>query len=140
MRKCLLIGSLAGCLVLPVAAIALPVVHGAKFAERTASGHNAQAVASGRTSLPMAIYLRVTSRPLQPVTGFWSLVCTKGKGIGGGTTRHSLGGRTPFVRRLQLSFPRPSSCSAIASVGLTTSAGGVGSATGFLKVQLIATR
>ncbi|HKZ15546.1 MAG TPA: hypothetical protein VJL81_17045 [Solirubrobacterales bacterium] len=139
MWKRVLIGGLAAaCLALPVLAVAAPGIRGARFAQSTADGHNAQAVAIGKTKSPMAIYLRVTSRPAQPLTGFWSVDCTRAKGSGHFTTRRNFSGRSPQVRRLKLPFPRPVSCRAIVSAGITTSPGGASRASGFLKAQLFA--
>src|SRR5262249_27403603 len=113
-----------------------PEVRGQTFAKGSASGYIAQVVVSGRTEHPEAIYLRVKSQPPQPVSGFWSVVCTRDHG-GAGTTRRNVGGRAPVVRRLRLPFAHPSACSVTGSISLTASPGGIGTATGSLEVRLL---
>ena len=105
-------------------------VPGKKFGQETASGEYAIAVASGSVNRPRAIYVRVKSRPNQKATGAWNIVCSKG--FGAGSRRGQLRGRTPFVRKLTMSYRHPSSCTASASAQLSSG--------GFVKVQLYATR
>lgn len=102
---------------------------GKKFAQETANGDYAIAVAAGNTDHPRGIYLRVKSRPKQKVSGSWVVVCSKGYGAGSKSANFS--GTTTLVRKLRMPYKYPSSCTASASAQLQDS--------GFIKVQLYAT-
>ena|SRR5215218_491749 len=117
-------------LVVGIAAVALAGPPGKKFAQETASGDYAVAVAAGSTDGPKAIYVRVTSQPAQSVSGAWTVVCSKGSGAG--SKSGEIHGDTPLTRPLRLPTANPDSCTASASAQLSNG--------GFVKVQVSATR
>jgi hypothetical protein len=85
----------------------------------SASGDYAIAIASGRAKRPAAIYARVTSRPLQTISGHWTVVCSKG--FGAGSKSGSFKGRSPIQRRLRLPMARPDDCTVSTSGSLNRS-------------------
>lgn len=129
MRAGLIAGAALAGAVLLLAAVAFGAVPGKKFAQETANGEYAVAVAAGNTDDPSAIYLQVKSRPTQKVSGAWTVVCSKG--YGAGSKSGNFKGTTTMVRKLKMSYANPSSCTASASAQLSNG--------GFLKVQLYAT-
>lgn len=127
--------TLAGLLILvfalcAAAALAVAGVPGSKFAQETASGEYAIATAAGNVNHPDNIWVQVKSRPHQRASGAWLVTCTRG--YGAGSKQGQLHGRTPFVRKLKMPYANPSSCTASANAQLSDS--------GFVKVQLYATR
>jgi hypothetical protein len=104
-------------------------VAGKKFAQETANGEYAIAVAAGNVDHPKAIYLRVKSRPHQKVQGSWTVICSRG--YGAGSKSGDFEGQTTLDRKLKMSYRNPSSCTASAAAQLSDG--------GFIKVQLYAT-
>lgn len=82
-----------------------------------AQGEYAICVASGTANHPRGLWVHVTSRPHQHVSGAWSTTCSKGLGAGGKSGRIS--GRTPFVRRLKMAYRRPDMCIVAADAQLS---------------------
>lgn len=114
---------------LVVTGVALASLPGKKFAQETASGDYAIAVASGNVDDPAAIYVRVKSRPSQSLSGAWTVVCSKGTGAG--SKSGEIHGTAPLTRTLRLPMGNPDSCTASANAQLSDG--------GFVKVQLSAT-
>ena len=93
----------------------------------SAAGDYAIAIASANVRRPVAVAVRVLSRPRQRVSGNWTIVCSKGFGAGSKSGRFS--GRTPLTRLMRLPMRRPSDCTAAASAQLDRS--------GSLKVRIL---
>ena len=113
---------------LAVAGLAIAGI-GHRFAHGGAKGANPVVTASGSTSHPHAIRLRITSRPRnQKIGAQWATQC--GKGTQAGTRGNGFRAHTPVTRKLRLRFNDPDTCNAWAKVAMK----GIGR----LKVDLYA--
>ncbi len=85
----------------------------------SASGDHAIATASGHAKRPAALYVRITSRPRQKVSGNWTVVCSRA--FDTDSKSGSFRGRSPIQRRMRLPMARPDDCTAAASGSLNRS-------------------
>ena len=101
---------------LTVAGIAMAGI-GQRFAHGGAGGTNPVVTASGNTTDPHAIRVRIRSRPSnQRVGAQWATQCAKGSSSG--TRGNGFRARTPVTRKLRLRFDDPDACNAWAKVAM----------------------
>src|SRR4051812_49048123 len=81
--------------------------YGRRIATETSSGDYAAAAVSANARRPHALYVKVTTRPPQGVSGNWSLTCSRGGGAGSKSGEFS--GDAPLVRRMRFPMRRPRS-------------------------------
>ena len=109
---------------------AFPAVAAARtIGTARASGDFAIALASGHTSHPHTIKVRVTSSPHQRVSVSWTMVCSKG--FGAGSKSGDFAARTTVTRTLRMPYRHPDDCTVSASAQLARG--------GHVKVTLLGT-
>jgi hypothetical protein len=121
MRRIALITTAAALLALPSAALGAEGPYGKRIGGATKVGDLASATTNAKAVKPAAIYLQVTTSPIQPAESNYSVTCTRDRGNDVGQKSFSKDykpAQTPFVRKLRLPLSDPDECIVIAQAAL----------------------
>jgi invasion protein IalB len=87
------------------------------FGSCHAQGDYAICVASGSVNKPLQLWVHVWAKPKQKVNGAWSVICSKGTGVG--SESGNINGTTTLSKKLRMNYAHPNSCTASADAQLS---------------------